>query len=467
MADPDGLSGPQRYWSIAVIWVGLVMAVLDTSIVNIALPTLARELNATAAESIWVINAYQLGTVMLLIPLAAFGEMIGYRRLYLVGMTLFSLASVICIFAPSLPILALGRGLQGIGAAGVMGMNTALVRHTYPKRLIGRALGGNAFLIGVATAAAPSAASLILAVANWRWLFAVNIPFCVFALAIGPLALPRVAPAVRSYDWLSAVLNALLFGSLVLGADLISRGQSAPQGAALMMASVLCAIFVVRRGWNEPAPLFPSDLLRIRLFRLSIATSTVSFGAQQIAAVAMPFVLQRSLGRSVVETGLLMTPWPIATALAAALAGVLSDRIPAAILNSVGLLSLSAGLFLLAFMPHGVDDVGVVWRTIMCGAGFGFFQSPNNRTMVLASPRARSGATGGTMATARVIGQSLGAVFVAIVFRGLPISEAGRWSLAAAGFLGVAGAVVSSVRLGVRRPNEAIHDETPAIIDAA
>src|ERR1700761_2827892 len=123
MTDADGLPIPQRYLSIAVVWVGLVMAVLDTSIANVALPTLARELHATASQSIWVINAYQLGMVMLLLPLAACGEMIGYRRLYLIGMVLFSVASAICIFAPSLPVLALGRGLQGMGAAGVMGMN--------------------------------------------------------------------------------------------------------------------------------------------------------------------------------------------------------------------------------------------------------------------------------------------------------------------------------------------------------
>ena len=191
MAETDGLPPPQRYWSIAMIWVGMVMAVLDSSIANVALPTLAHQLNTTAAASIWVINAYQLGMVMLLLPLAACGEMLGYRRIYMTGMAVFTLASAVCIFAPSLVVLAIGRGLQGMGAAGIMSMNAALVRHTYPRRQIGRALGGNAFIVGVSTAAAPTVASTILSVASWRWLFAVNIPFCVFVLALGVFVLPR------------------------------------------------------------------------------------------------------------------------------------------------------------------------------------------------------------------------------------------------------------------------------------
>ncbi|MDB5461392.1 MAG: transporter [Caulobacteraceae bacterium] len=453
--ETDGLPPPQRYWSIAVILVGMVMAVLDSSIANVALPTLARQLNTTAAESIWVINAYQLGMVMLLLPLAACGETLGYRRVYMTGMTVFTLASIVCIVAPSLPILALGRGLQGMGAAGIMSMNAALVRHTYPRRMIGRALGGNAFVVGVSTAAAPAVASAILSVASWRWLFAVNVPFCIFVLALGVFALPRSETVERPFDRVGAVLSAVLFGALVFGADLISRDAHLLLGCGLLALAAVCGVLVVRRGWDQSAPLFPVDLLRIPLFGLSIATSTASFCAQLIAGVSLPFLFQRGLGRSMVETGILMTPWPIGTALAAALAGVLADRIPSAVLNSAGLLVMAAGLFLLAAMPPGIDNLGIIWRAAVCGVGFGFFQSPNNRTIVLSAPRTRSGAIGGALATARTIGQSLGAVLVAILFRALPLVQASRWALIAAGGLGVAGALVSSLRLGHAMPADA------------
>ena len=389
MAEQDGLPARQRAWSMAVIWVGLAMSVLDTSIANVALPTLARELHATASESIWVINAYQLGMVMLLLPLAACSERLGYHRVYLMGMAAFALASLVCVFAPNLPVLALGRGLQGVGAAGIMGMNAGLLRRILPQRMMGRALGINATVIGAMTAAAPTIASAILALGSWRWLFAVNAPFCAFALAAGVFVLPSNALEKRRFDWISAGLSAGLFCSLVVGADLISRNVDVLLGAALMAAAAVFAIVLVRGAWDQAAPLFPVDLLRIPVFGLSIATSATSFCAQLIGAVSMPFLFQQGLHRSVLETGLLMTPWPVGTALASMAAGHLADKLPSAVLNSAGLMVMAVGLFLLAAMPPDVDNLGIVWRTAVCGAGFGFFQSPNNRTMVLATPRAR------------------------------------------------------------------------------
>ena len=467
MAEPNELPASQRNWSMAVIWVALAMAVLDTSIANVALPTLARELHATASESIWVINAYQLGMVAVLLPLAACSEKLGYRRVYLTGMAVFTLASAICVLAPNLLVLALGRGLQGIGAAGVMGMNAGLLRRVLPQRMLGRVLGANAAIIGVMTAAAPSVAAAIIALSSWRWLFAVNAPFCAFSLGVGFFVLPSNELAERRFDWPSAALSALLFCGLVTGADLISRNADAALGAGLLVMAGACAVVLVRRGWNQDAPLFPVDLLRIPLFGLSIATSTASFCAGLIAGVSLPFLFQQGMGRSLLETGILMTPWPVATAMASAVAGYLADKVASAVLNSAGLLVMAAGLLLLAVMPADVDNLGIIWRMALCGAGFGFFQSPNNRTMVLATPRARGGATGGAMATARTTGQSLGAVLVAVLFRLLPISQAGRWALATAAVLGVAAAVVSSLRLNYRLPADAprADDEAEALAD--
>jgi DHA2 family multidrug resistance protein-like MFS transporter len=454
MSEPDELPPRRRAWAMAVIWIGLAMSVLDTSIANVALPTIAGELHATASASIWVINAYQLGMVMLLLPLAAFSERLGYNRVYLMGMIAFSLASVVCVFAPNLLVLALGRGLQGMGAAGVMGMNAGLLRTILPRRMLGRMLGANAFVIGVSTAAAPTIASGILALGSWRWLFAVNVPFCVFALAMGVLALPANKLEHRPFDWKDALLSGGLFCFLVVGADLISRNVDLPLGVLMLVAAAGMATVLVKGAWNKPAPLFPVDLLRIPIFGLSLATSTTSFCAQLMAAVTMPFLFQQGLHRSVLETGVLMTPWPVGTAIASAAAGYLADKTPGAILNSAGLLVMAAGLFLMAAMPADVDNLGIIWRTAICGAGFGFFQSPNNRTMVLATPRARGGATGGCIATARVTGQSLGAVLVALLFGLLPIGAAGRLGLGLAGGLGVIAAVVSSLRLAHALPPE-------------
>ncbi len=308
-------------------------------------------------------------------------------------------------------------------------------------------------------------ASAILSVASWRWLFAVNIPFCIAGLGVGLRYLPKGNRAPRPFDMTSAVLSAILFGALVFGADLVSRRDNVWLGAGLLILSAVCAVAVMRRGWNQTAPLFPIDLLRIPVFGLSLATSTLSFGAQLIAGVSLPFLFQLGLGRTVVQTGLLMTPMPIGTALASMAAGRLSERLPGTLLNLIGLGAMSASLFLLATMPAGVDTLGIVWRTALCGAGFGFFQAPNNRIIVLAAPRARSGATGGSLSTARTTGQSLSAVLISVLFLWLPLVQASHWALVAAGVMALLAAGVSSLRIGREVIHEAADRDATAIAE--
>src|SRR6185369_14033141 len=171
MEHTDGLPVPRRYWAMFAIWLGLAMSVLDSSIANVALPAIARDLHATPSASIWVVNAYQLAMVTALLPLSALGEIIGYRRVYVVGLAVFTLASAACAAATSLPVLAAARVLQGLGAAGLMSVNPALVRFTFPRVMLGRGLGLNALVVALSAAAGPTVASGILAAASWPWLF--------------------------------------------------------------------------------------------------------------------------------------------------------------------------------------------------------------------------------------------------------------------------------------------------------
>src|SRR5882757_151763 len=164
---PDGLPVPRRYWAIAATILAITMSVLDSSIANVALPSIARDFHASNAASIWVINAYQIAILAALLPLASLGEIVGYRRISQAGLIVFTLASLGCAFATSLPALSLARIVQGLGAAGIMSVNAALVRFTYPQRLLGRAVGINAFAVGVSAAIGPTIAAAVLAVANW------------------------------------------------------------------------------------------------------------------------------------------------------------------------------------------------------------------------------------------------------------------------------------------------------------
>ncbi|HZC17862.1 MAG TPA: MFS transporter [Caulobacteraceae bacterium] len=414
--EADGLPTPRRYWAILAIGLALVLAVLDSAIANVALPTIAGDLHASPAASIWVVNAYQLATVISLLPLAALGEIIGYRRVYQAGLALFVVASLGCALSRSIDTLAFARIIQGFGAAGIMSVNGALVRFTYPHNRLGQGIGINAMVVSISSAVGPTVASAILAVAPWPWLFGVNVPIGLAAIAVAAFALPRTPTSERAFDWKSALLNAAAFGLLIFGVEMWGRGHSG-SGALTVVAGLAAGVALCLRELPQPAPLVPFDLLRIPIFGLSVATSISSFTAQMLAFVSLPFVFEMAMGHSPVETGLLMTPWPVAVAVAAPIAGHLADRWPAGLLGGIGMAVLAVGLGLLALMPAHAAITDIAWRMAVCGIGFGIFQSPNNRAMMSAAPRRRAGAAGGMLATARLIGQTAGAAGVALIFR--------------------------------------------------
>ena len=442
----DGLPTPRRWWAAATIWAAIAMTVLDGAIANVALPTIAHDLSASPAQSIWVVNAYQLAIVISLLPLAALGEIVGYRRIYQAGLLIFTLASLSCALSPSLLTLAAARTLQGFGAAGIMSVNGALVRYTYPQKMLGRGVGLNALVVATSAAAGPTIASAILATASWKWLFAINVPIGVATFVVAACSLPKTPLTKTRFDVVSAGLNALAFGLVVTGVDVLTRTRARLAGAVELALGVLAGVVLVRRELPLPRPLVPIDLLRVRVFGLSIVTSVISFTAQMAAFVALPFQFESVMHRSQVMTGLLLTPWPLGVGVAAPLAGWLADRFSAAILGGVGLAIFAAGLAALASMPADASNLQIVWRMALCGVGFGFFQSPNNRIMLSTAPRERSGAAGGMLATARLTGQTAGAVLIAICLH-LAGDRGERITLAIAAALALLGAGSSLTRL--------------------
>jgi DHA2 family multidrug resistance protein-like MFS transporter len=397
----------------------IALSSLDSSIANVALPTIAQNLHTTKAASIWVVNAYQIALLAAILPLASLGEVVGYRRISQSGLVVFTLASVACAFSRTLPELSLARVAQGLGAAGIMSVGPALVRFVYPQDMLGRAVGINAFTVAVSAAIGPTIASAVLAVANWPWLFGINVPIGVIAFLIAVRALPDTAKTDRRLNYVGAALHAGTAILLLAGLQAFAHNEAESIAVAELIAGIVLGYVLVRHEIGRSAPLIPFDLLRSRLFSLSIATSVSSFMAQTAGLVALPFEIQR-IGHSAVETGLLMTPWPVGVAVAAPLAGRLADRYPAGLLGGIGLLLLASGLSLVALFPANASPADFIWRMALCGLGFGFFQAPNNRTLLSAAPRARSGAAGGMLATARLLGQTLGAASVAVVFRIFP-----------------------------------------------
>ena len=444
--DTDGLAVPKRYWAILTIAFGLIMAVLDGAIANVALPTIARELSVSPASSIWVVNAYQLAVTVSLLPLAALGDIVGYRRVYQIGLVVFTAASLVCARSDSLTMLALARVAQGFGASGIMSVNTALIRFIYPRRMLGTAMGVNAMLVAVSSAIGPTVASGILSVASWPFLFYVNVPIGALAFLLGLRNLPDTGRAGHPFDAVSAGLSALTFGAMIVGVDGLGQGENRLLVVFELLFAGVAGYFLIRRQLSRSNPLLPIDLLRIPVFGLSIATSICSFAAQTLAYVSLPFYLQNGLGRSQVETGLLMTPWPLTVAIVAPIAGRLVDRFSAGLLGGVGLLSMAAGLLLLALLPAHPTAADIAWRLVLCGFGFGLFQTPNNRAMIGASPPSRSGAAGGMLATARLLGQTFGAALVAVLFSVFAANGTTATLLAGAG-LAVVATGISLLRL--------------------
>ncbi|MBB5770607.1 DHA2 family multidrug resistance protein-like MFS transporter [Brevundimonas vesicularis] len=456
----DGLPTPRRYWAIVSIGLGITLAVLDGAIANVALPSIAQDLQASSAASIWIVNAYQIAIVVALLPLASLGEIVGYRRVSQAGLAVFTLASIACVFANSIETLSLARVIQGFGAAGIMSVNGALVRYTYPQRLLGRAVGINAVIVSLAAAAGPTIASAILAVGHWRWLFALNVPIGLLAVSLAGFTLPHNRLQPRKLNWVGAALNAAAFGLLITGLQSLAHGEAAVLGFGLTGAGLAAGILLIRHERSRTSPLIPLDLLARPMFSLSVATSVISFTAQMMAFVALPFFLQGALGLTAVQTGLLMTPWPLATMIAAPLAGHLSDRYSAGVLGAIGLSLFACGLMALSFLSADSTHFDIIWRMALCGAGFGFFQSPNNRAMLSEAPKDRAGAAGGTLGMARVVGQSLGAVVVAFLLSAAPINGVGHGFQIAA-VTALFGAVMSGSR--VRRRSAEPDKEVEAV----
>lgn len=394
------------------------MTVLDVSLVNVALPVIGSEFGVSESSTVWIVTIYQLIIIMLLLPLSSIGDQYSYRRNFLAGIVVFTLGSALCAVSNSLPMLLLSRGIQALGGAGVMSVNVALTRVIYPRNILGRGLALNAMFISVATAAGPSLAGWIMTVSTWHWLFIINIPFGIIAFIIGLKTLPKNPnpPEHPHFDKFGAILNMAFFGLFFYSMGNLAHKDEWPVCTIMLVVAVLIAIFYVKREIRSRHPMFPIDLFGKRLYSMSIFTSVCSFIAQNLTIIALPFLFLSCMNLSEMMTGLVMTPWPLATMIVSPIAARWIERHNPAYTAATGMLIFAGGLLLLLFMPQNASVLDILWRMTVCGIGFGFFQTPNNIVMVMATPVERTGAAGGMQSTARLTGQTLGSTFVTLVF---------------------------------------------------
>ncbi len=409
----------KKYTAVIAILIVLVMTVLDVTVVNVALPVLADKFSITDSQTVWIVTIYQLMITMLILPLSSVGDLYSYRRTFLTGVVVFTLGSIMCASSPNFVAILVARAIQGIGAACVMSVNIALTRLIYPPKVLGRGLALNGMVVASATAAGPTLAGAILSVASWHWLFLINIPFGIAAFLVGLRYLPHNPPRDRKpkYDFVSAIENAAMFGLLFLGLGGYSGRNDEPKMILLVLAALTVGVFYIFRERRRPIPMLPVDLFKIRTYSLSIITSVCSFIAQMLVMVSLPFLFLNSYGFSSITTGLLMTPWPVATMIISPFAARFVERHNAGATAAAGMAVYAIGLLLIIFLPAtNITEFDIIWRMTVCGIGYGMFQTPNNIVMVSSTPVQRTGGAGGMQSTARLVGQTLGATLVTIVF---------------------------------------------------
>ena len=430
----------QQRLAIFVALLGLAVVCVDGALLTLALPTMARQLQVSASASIWAVNAYQLATLICLLPFSSLGDRLGYRRIYLLGMALFVVGAITASLAPNLPVLVAARGLQGAGAAAIIGLSTAMVRLIFPPERVGRGIAINSMVIALSSVAGPSLAALVLAVAHWRWLFLICLPLTAVVLLLGPKVLPgnRNPATSAPLSWVDVGLNALVCALLFIGADLlvIRPGAGAAAGAqgavainwpllglGMIAASLVVGRHFLRRLATQAAPLFPVDLMRMPTFALAAWATVAACTGLALVTVAVPFMLQDAFGRTPLQAGLLMTAWPAAIFLVAPWVGRLIGRVHTGVLGGTGMLTMALGMATLALLPAQPADWDIAWRLGLAGAGFGMFQAPNNHAIITSAPAQRAGVASGMVGTTRIAGMTLGAVLLTQIFAKWPPSH--------------------------------------------
>jgi EmrB/QacA subfamily drug resistance transporter len=422
----------QRKWLILTsVSLGSLMATLDGSIVNIALPAIQTDFHIDLTTISWVVVAYLLVVGCLLLPFGRLGELVTFKRVYLTGFAIFTLASVCCGASPNVPALVGFRLVQGVGAAMLMAMGPAIVARTFPAAERGRALGLNGVSVAVGLSLGPALGGILTQAATWRAIFLINAPIGVLAILWAYRILPAETPGKgQTFDIRGATLSGLSLLAVLLA---LSEGQqwgwTSPVVVGLALTFVVLGAAFLATERRAVQPMIDLALFRSRPFSAGLASVVVAFAGLFTATFLLPFFLEQGSGFTPIEAGLLLTPVPITMALVAPLSGAASDRFGPRAPASLGMAVMVLGLLSLTELPVNFALPDLIWRLVLLGIGQGMFMSPNSSAVLGSVPRLRVGTASGTLAQMRVNGQALGiALSGAIVATRLPIhmAELGR-----------------------------------------
>jgi EmrB/QacA subfamily drug resistance transporter len=407
---------------IALVWTGLFMTTLDASIVNIGLPTIARAFGTPLSGTIeWVIIGYLVVASALLLTVGRLSDMVGRTPIWMTGLGVFTLASVVCGAAPSLPLLIMARLLQGVGAALLLATGTAMLTDAVPPGLRGRMLGLGAVAIALGTSVGPTLGGLITEHLSWRWIFYVNVPVGLVAFVAARRFLPRASGRKQGrFDPVGALLLGVGVAALTLGLSFGGEwGWASSRLLGTLAIGVVALAGALLAERHVADPIVDLELFRNRVFSSAIASMTLSMLALFSVGFLLPFYFEELRGFSTAHSGWLLTPLPVALAVVAPIAGAASDRFGSRFIAPLGLAINTVALLLLARLDATSSTWDIVWRLALAGIGQGLFQAPNTRALMEAAPATEQGAASGLLATARIAGQALSVAVAGAVFLGL------------------------------------------------
>jgi len=416
-----------KWLVLLVVAIGGFMAALNSASLIIILPTLQQDLNTQLINIFWVLLAYTLASAVLLLVVGRLADLIGNKRIYLVGYAVFAAGSMLSALAPNVNVLIAARFVQGVGGAMLTANASAIITHTFPKRQLGQALGVTSMVYAVGTTLGPIVGGLLTETINWRMAFWVNVPIAVVGFWLASLylysevgtRLPRGDARVRRerFDFLGAVLLALSFSALLY---FVSLGPMFGWGSQQMLivlnvATAASLLFII---WQLVArsPLLDLRLLRHRLF--AMANFSASFASMGMIAVLflLPFYLEDVLHYSLFLSAVLLTPFPMTMLLVSPISGLLSDRFGSRLLATLGMLIAAGSLASLSTLDLQSSYGPIAVRLVVLGLGMGLFQSPNNSAVMSSVPGGRRGVASAVLGTMRNLGQMLGIGIIGAVF---------------------------------------------------
>jgi EmrB/QacA subfamily drug resistance transporter len=405
-------------WALASLSLSMLMPSLDTSIANAGLPTLAQAFTASFQSVQWIVLAYLLAITTLIVSVGRIGDIIGQRRLLLVGIGLFTIASLLCGVAPTLWLLIAARAAQGLGAAIMMALTVALVGETVPKEKIGSAMGLLGTMSAIGTTLGPSLGGLLIAGLGWQSIFLVNVPLGILNFLLAHRYLPLDQPESKtdqaSFDPVGTLLLALTLAAYAL-AMTIGRGFGSLNMVLLLVAVFGVAIFV-RVEAKVASPLIRLAMFRNRLLSTSLAMSMLVSTVMMATLVVGPFYLSRALGLETALVGFILSIGPLVAALTGVPAGRSVDRFGAQRMTIIGLIGIAIGCLVLSFVPATFGIAGYVTPIVCITASYALFQAANNTAIMTDIRPDQRGVISGLLSLSRNLGLITGASAMGAVF---------------------------------------------------